>query len=243
MKVSFFMSVFAGALLLGSAALALSVAGRGEAAPKPACLTRPMDATEMALAELHTPWRYLYVPGSDPSNPLLGSATLRATALGLAHDLATGEVTAADITKDYLAERAIACGYPESIAVGGRGVATGTKDAQTALILMTSEQWGPAAGIRVPAYVDGLPMRCIGLAHASEGSGDGWIIIIMAGEGPTCPQGLSAAVEPYDGGTPTATPSPPFVRPTKTPTPTPSATPTKAPTVTSHKLFIGVAKD
>ena len=192
------------------------------------------------MAQIHEAWRYLYVPGTNPSEPLRGSATLRATALGLAHDLASGEIVASDITIDYLKERAIACGYPEAIAVGGRGVATGTRDPETALILMTSEQWGSAAGIRVPAWVEGLPMKCIGMGHASEDDGDGWVIVIMAGEGSTCPQSLSSEVQPYEGGSPTPTATPPFVRtatatkaPTKTPTPTPEL----------HRLYMPIAKD
>ena len=168
MKTSILMSVFAGALVLGSAAFGLSASRSGLAASKPACLTRAAEDVELEMAQIHATWRYLYVPGTDASNPLLGSATLRATALGLAHDLAEGTIVASDITAEYLAERAILCGYPEAAAHGFRGVATGTGDPELALMLMTSEIWGPAAGIRVPAYVDGLPMRCIGLAHAAE---------------------------------------------------------------------------
>ena len=63
----------------------------------------------------------------------------------------------------------------------------------------------------------------------------------MAGEGPSCPQELSSAVQPYDGGSPTPTETPPFVRPTNTPTPT--KTPTKTPTAVTHKLFLPIAKD
>ncbi|MGE3073107.1 MAG: hypothetical protein AB7O30_00645 [Dehalococcoidia bacterium] len=239
----FFMSAIAVTLLTGSAILGVAAIAAGSAAPKPACLTRAWQPEEQQLADLHTPWRYLYVPGTDPTHPLEGSAVLRATALGIAHDLADGEIVASDVTATYLAQRAIACGYPADVAVGGRGIATGTDSASEALVLMTSEQWGSAAGIRVPAWVDGQPMRCIGVAHASEGEGDGWVIIIMAADNTVCPQGLSSAVEPYDGGTPTATPSFPFTFPTKTPTPTKTATPTATPTPSLHKLFLGVAKD
>lgn len=243
MKAPFFMSALALALISGSAALGLAAIGSGSAAPKPACLTRAFEPQELELAGLHTPWRYSYVPGSDPSHPLESSAVLRATALGIAHDLATGEIVASDVTPEYLSARAIACGYPEAAAVGGRGIATGTGSASEALTLMTSEQWGSAAGIRVPAWVEGQPMRCIGLGHASDEGGDGWVIIIMAADNTVCPQALSAATEPYDGGTPTATPTFPFTRPTSTPTPTKTATPKATATPSLHKLYLGIAKD
>ena len=242
MKRTYFMSLVAAGLLLGGGALALGAASRSDAAPKPACLTRAAEDIELEMAQIHEPWRYLYVPGTNPSEPLKGSATLRATALGLARDLASDEIVAADITIDYLKARAIACGYPEAIAVGGRGVATGTKDPATALVLMTSEQWGSAAGIRVPAWVEGLPMKCIGIGHASEGAGDGWVIVIMAGEAATCPQTLSSDAQPYDGGSPTPTDTPPFVR-TATTTKTPTKTPTATPTPELHRLYMPVAKD
>lgn len=220
---------------------ALAPAGRSTAAAKSACMSRVVEDKELELAQLHASWRNLYVPGSDPSQPLLGSAPLRAAALGLAHDLAEGTLTPAAITPELLAERAIECGYPANLAVGGRGVATGKGwTAEQALMLMTSEQWGAAAGIRVPTYVDGLEMRCIGLAHATEpgaSPGEAWIIIIMAGA-PTCPQ-ITTNVQPYDGGTPTATATRPFTRPTATPT----ATPTAKATTAGYRLFIPIAKD
>jgi hypothetical protein len=241
MKTRAFATGVAVLSFLTVALAAVQPGSRSAAAPKPDCLTRTSQPEEAELAQIHTTWRYQYVPGSDPSNPLVGSAVLRATALGLAHDLAEGSLTAAAITPELLAERAIECGYSADIAVGGRGVATGTTSPDAALVLMTSEQWGPAAGIRVPAYVNGLPMRCIGLAHAHEGSGDGWVIIIMAGEGSSCPQTLSPETSPYDGGTPTATATPPFVRPTATPSPTP--TPTAKPKTVGTRVFISVAKD
>lgn len=214
--------------------------GHSTAASKPDCLSRAVDDSELELAQLHSSWRYQYVPGSDPSKPLAGSAPLRAAALGIAHDLAEGSLTAEALTPELLATRAIECGYPEALAVGGRGVATGKGwTPEQALMLMTSEQWGPAAGIRVPTYVSGLEMRCIGLAHVSEPEavpGEAWVIIIMAGA--PCPQAV-ANVQPYSGGTPTATATPPFTRPTATPT----ATPTAKPLTSQHRLFIPVAKD
>jgi len=241
------MFMLAATLLAGSAALGLSAVGSGSAAPKPACLSRPIQPEEQQFAELHGPWRNLYIPGSDPSSPLLGSQTLRVAALGIADDIAAGELAPGDVTASYLAERAIACGYPAAAAVGGRGIATGTDSADAALVLMSSEQWGAAAnngmGIKVPAWFGGKPMHCIGLAHASEGAADAWVVIIMAGEGASCPQALSVAVQPFDGGTPTATPSPPFTRPTKTPTPQPTATATPTATPSVHKLYLGIAKD
>lgn len=241
MKTKSFLVALAALSFLTVAAAGLLPAGHSTAAPKGPCLSRPVEDKELELAQVHTPWRYLYVPDSDPSKPLVGSAPLRAAALGLAHDLAEGTLTAAAVTPQLLAERAVACGYPADFAVGGRGIATGKGwTAEQALTLMTSEQWGPAAAIRVPAYVDGLEMRCIGIAHTSEPGatpGEAWVIIIMAGT-PSCPQAVSN-VEPYSGGTPTATATPPFTRPTATPT----ATPTAKPPADPHRLFMPIAKD
>lgn len=241
MKTKRLLTALAALSFLTVAAAGLLPAGHSTAAPKGPCLSRAVEDKELELAQIHTAWRNLYVPGSDPSNPLLGSAPLRAAALGLAHDLAEGTLTASAVTPQLLAERAIACGYPEGFAVGGRGIATGKGwTPEQALMLMTSEQWGPAAAIRVPTYVDGLEMRCIGIAHTSEAGatpGEAWVIIIMAGT-PACPQAVSN-VEPYNGGTPTATATPPFTRPTATPT----ATPTKTALNNSHRLFIPIAKD
>lgn len=214
----------------------------GQAAPKPNCLTRAPGNEELDLFSLHQTWRNQYVPGTNPSDPLIGSAPLRAAALGIAHDIAEGELSGSALTADVLAERAIECGYPAELAVGGRGVATGKNlTPEQALMVMTSESWG--AGIRVPAWVGNQPMKCIGVAHVASATNEAWVILIMAGSAGTCPQGLSSAVEPFDGGTPTATPTPPFVRPSATPTKTPSATPTATPTKAGTKVFMGVARD
>ena len=237
MKIRVFATSLGLLSFLTVALAALQPDSATNAAPKPACLSRAAEDAELELAQIHSAWRYLYVPGTDPSKPLMGSAPLRAAALGLAHDLADGSLTASAITPDLLAERAMECGYPEAMAVGGRGVATGKGwTAEQALTLMTGEAWGPAAGIRVPNYVDGLEMRCIGIAHVSEpgeSPGEAWIIIIMAGA-PTCPQAVSN-IQPYAGGSATPTATPPFVRPTATPTATPGTA--------SHRVYIPVAKD
>lgn len=208
-----------------------------------ACLSRTMEDVEFELAELHAAWRPFYVPGADPSEPLATSAPLRAAALGLARQLAAGALQPADLTSDLLASRAIECGYSPEFAVGGRGVAVGEGlTPQQALTLMTSEQWGSAAGIRVPRYVDGLEMRCIGLAHATvpgASPGEAWLIIIMAGA-PACPTSV-ANIEPYDGGTPAATATPPFARPSATPSPTPS--PASKPASNGGRVFVTIARD
>jgi hypothetical protein len=49
-------------------------------------------------------------------------------------------------------------------------------------------------------------------------------------------------VQPYDGGSPPPTATPPFVR-TATPTKTPTKTPTATPTPELHRLYMPVAKD
>lgn len=222
-------------------AVALLPGNETQAAAKSWCLSRAPGDEELDLFSLHQAWRNLYVPGANPSDPLLGSAPLRAAALGLAHELAEGGITPGAVTADVLAERAVACGYPAELAVGGRGVALGKRyTAEQALTVMTSESWG--AGIRVPSWVNNMPMKCVGMAHVATPANEAWVIIVMAGVNGQCAQKLSAEVEPYDGGTPTPTPSPPFTRPSATPTKTPSATPAKALTP-GTKLFTSVARD
>jgi len=103
---------------------------------------------------------------------------------------------------------------------------------------MAAEVFG--AGIRIPAYVNGFPMKCIGVAHAAsvDGKRDVWITVIMSANG-ACPQSVVV---------PTATPTGVSGFPTRTATPThtatPKATPPKSPTPAVFKLRMqAVASD
>ena len=57
MKPRYFMSLLVTGLLLGGVALALGAASGSEAAPKPACLTRPAEDIELEMAQIHEAWR------------------------------------------------------------------------------------------------------------------------------------------------------------------------------------------
>ena len=122
MKTKSFLLAVAALSFLTVAAAGIRPVGRSRAVAKPACISRAVEDEELDLAQLHSAWRNLYVPGSDPSKPLQGSAPLRAAALGIAHDLAEGSLTASALTPEVLAERAVQCGYPAAFAVGGRAV-------------------------------------------------------------------------------------------------------------------------
>lgn len=212
------------------------------------CIAHGNTSEEQEFLQIHQTWRNEYIQYSDPSNPLQVSATLNASAMAYAsfmadHPGATGH--AADGAGDLpWAERARLCGYPADLAVGGEAMslvlnAPAPVSPAKALDNMTSEVWG--AAIRIPANLNGLPMRCIGVAHArsEDGVRDVWIAVIMAGSGPSCPQQVII---------PTPTPAAGFPIKTNTPTPkatpTPKGTPTKAvpPSVYQVRLQV-VASD
>jgi hypothetical protein len=231
----------AGVVALAGATLAFVLGPEGaDASAEGACLSRPLQADEQELLRLHRTWRDQYIPGSDPSQPLEGSAPLQAAALGLAVELASGALAPGGVTPEVLAERLVLCGYPANLATGGRGITTlPGLTPEGALTAMTAEIWG--GGIRVPANLNGFPMRCVAAAHATVEGGEAWIILVFAGAG-GCPQETSSEVQPF--GAPTATPTFPFpATPTRTPTPPPTATPTATPTPPFFRLFTNVARD
>ena len=196
------------------------------------CVPHANSADELEWLQLHHDWRIQYIPGVNLESPLVVSSTLNAAAAGYARYMADhpGAVGHAADGAEYApwATRAKLCGYPEDVAVGGEAMslvtnATGPVGAFDALKNMASEVF--AGGIRIPAYVNGFPMKCIGVAHAQseDGKRDVWITIIMSANG-DCPQTVLV---------PTATPTPSFPFPGKTATPTRSATPKATPTKTA----------
>ena len=197
------------------------------------CIAHANGPDEQEFLQLHQAWRNSYIPGSDPSNPLQVSATLNASAMAYARFMANTPGAAghaADGAAEYAwATRARLCGYPEAMAVGGEAMSLVLNPAspvspQQALINMTGEVWGGA--IRVPTILNGLPMRCIGVAHATseDGSRDVWIAVIMAGTGGACSQQVIV---------PTATPTTGFPGKTSTPTPKATSTPKATPSATA----------
>lgn len=242
MKVRLAVAALLAVAGVGAMAAALAGGPAAGAVDRPWCLARELRPEEQEMLGLHQAWRNLYIPGSDPSKPLQHSAPLQAAALGIADDLAAGALAPADVADELMAERLTACGYPAAIASGGRGIAVGAgMDASHALDAMTAEIW--AGGIRVPTWVDGLPMGCVAAAHATAGPGaEAWVVMVSASEAGQCPQALSGQVAPYDGGTPTPTPTfPSLITRTATASPTPGATPTPAPS--SYRLFTVVSRD
>ncbi len=216
------------ALLL---ATGVSVARTSSAAATAPCLPHANSSDELEWLRLHKDWRNEYIPGTNPSDPLVVSSTLNAAAAGYATYMADhpGAVGHAADGAEWApwATRAKLCGYPASVAVGGEAMslvtnASGPVAPQQALENMTSEVWGGA--IRIPAFVDGYPMKCIGVAHAmsADGKRDVWITIIMSADG-SCPQTVAV---------PTATPTEEgaFPFPSRTATPTKTATPTRTAT-------------
>lgn len=193
------------------------------------CVPHGNSSEELDWLQKHNSWRIQYIPSYDPSNPLVVSATLNAAAAAYATYMADhpGAVGHAADGAEYApwATRAMLCGYPAAVAVGGEAMslvtnATGPVTAQSALNNMAAEVF--AGGIRIPAYVNGLPMKCIGVAHATSADGkrDVWIAVIMSADG-ACPQSvvLPATTPTGSSGFPTRTATP-------TRTPTPKATPT-----------------
>lgn len=214
-------------------ATGVSVVRTLPAAATAACVPHANSADELEWLQLHNDWRNSYIPGADPSSPLVVSSTLNAAAAGYARYMADnpGAIGHAADGAEWApwATRAKLCGYPAVVAVGGEAMslvtnASGPVGAFDALKNMAAEVFGGA--IRVPAYVDGFPMKCIGVAHAASADGkrDVWIAIIMSADG-ACPQSVVV---------PTATPTASSGFPTRTATPTrtPTATPTKTPKVT-----------
>ena len=232
------------ALLLAAGVSAVRTLPARATAP---CLPHANSSEEQQWLQLHKAWRNSYIPGSDPSNPLVVSSTLNAAAAGYATYMADhpGAVGHAADGAEWApwATRAKLCGYPADVAVGGEAMslvtnATGPIGPEKALENMTAEVWGGA--IRIPAYVDGFPMKCIGVAHATseDGKRDVWITVIMSADG-ACPQ---TVVVPT--ATPTSSPGFPTRTATPTRTPTPKATPTKAPTPAVFKLRVqAIASD
>ena len=198
------------------------------------CLPHANSAEELAWLQLHKDWRNNYIKDTNPSDPLIVSSTLNAAAAGYATYMADhpGAVGHAADGAEWApwATRAKLCGYPADVAVGGEAMslvtnASGPVSPAQALANMTSEVWGGA--IRIPAYVDGFPMKCIGVAHATSADGkrDVWVTVIMSADG-ACPQTVAV---------PTATPTEQgaFPFPNRTATPTKNATPKATPTKTA----------
>lgn len=195
------------------------------------CLPHGNSAEELEWLQLHKEWRNEYIPGVDPSNPLVVSSTLNAAAAGYAAFMANtpGAVGHAADGAEYApwATRATLCGYPAAVAVGAEAMSlvTDVRSPVTpgqALSNMITEVL--RGGIAIPAYVNGLPMKCIGVAHAvsADGKRDVWIAMIMSADG-ACPQNVLVPK-------PTPTPGAGFPTRSATPTRTPAPSPTPKPT-------------
>lgn len=232
------------ALVLATGVSAVRTLPASATAP---CLPHANSSEELEWLQLHKDWRNSYIPGADPSSPLVVSSTLNASAAAYAaymadHAGATGH-SADGAEYAPWSTRAKLCGYPADVAVGGEAMSlvtdgSGPVGPFDALKNMAAEVFG--AGIRIPAYVNGFPMKCIGVAHAAsvDGKRDVWITVIMSANG-ACPQSVVV---------PTATPTGVSGFPTRTATPThtatPKATPPKSPTPAVFKLRMqAVASD
>lgn len=217
------------AIMAGAAAMIAAALGGTPARATATCLGHANTAEELDFLSLLQDWRYHYIPGTNPSYPMQVSAPLNAAAAGYAQFLADHPGTgghAADGAEGYpWATRAIACGYPVDEAAGGEGLAVSDNALGSpltpvlALNVMTAESYG---GLHVPANV-GLPVKCLGAAHAvsEDGKREAWVTLLFAAA-TTCPQSVTL---------PPPSPSPSATRtPTKTPTRTATATATKTPT-------------
>ncbi|MEO6398387.1 MAG: hypothetical protein ABIP13_07950 [Tepidiformaceae bacterium] len=246
--------IFGLALLLLSGLSILRILPAAATAP---CVPHANTAEELDWLQEHLAWRNQYIPGSDPSNPLQVSSTLNAAAAGYANYMADhpGAVGHSADGAEYppWSARAKLCGYPPAVAIGAEAMSlvmstvgpVGPVDATAALNNMTTEVYG--GGIRIPANVDGFPMRCIGVAHARslDGMRDVWIALIMSADGPSCPQTVLVppATPTGPSGFPTRTATPTRT-PTAVPTSTPKATPTKQPAIPVFKLrMAAIASD
>ncbi|MEP7216823.1 MAG: hypothetical protein ABI782_11265, partial [Anaerolineaceae bacterium] len=87
------------------------------------CVAHANSGEEQEWLQLHNTWRNQYIPGSDPSNPLVVSSTLNAAAAGYATYLAdhagTAGHSADGAESPPWSTRARLCGYPAGVAVGG----------------------------------------------------------------------------------------------------------------------------
>ena len=199
------------------------------------CQPHTNTADELQLLSIVSAWRVEYVPGVDPTHPLVVSDPLNAAAAGYAQYLADHS-TATGHTADgqTVGQRAVQCGYPESIAFGDDTVAVvhneagASLTAQQAFDQMAAESYYQSH-MRVPVQLglpSALPLRCVGVGGAVSEDGKGAAFVVMfMGADDACPQSVHQT-------TPSPEPSfPGYI--TKTPTPTPTSTPTKTATPTA----------
>ena len=214
------------------------------------CLAHTNTTEELTfLAQLQY-WRDQNIPGSSP---LTLSAPLNAAAAGYAQFLATtagaqghwADPTGRSYPAPVWADRAIQCGYPQSEAGGGEGLAvvdsSGPIDVtgSQALTIMTAEAGG---GVWVPFPYVNTTFKCVGVAKMSglNGTQVAWVVEIFQ-TFDSCPQAVlggggggttpspSASASSSATSTPTLTAT---VSPTSTPTMTPTPSPTPSPTPT-----------
>ena len=218
-----------GGLAAGIALIAAAVISAGPGVKKAeaiaSCIQHSNTGEEQQFMGLLQQWRNSHIAGSYP---LTVSAPLNAAAYGFAVFMVNnpdtwGATHYADGSN--WSARAVQCGYPQSIAAGGEGIA-GTQ--ASSVINMTAQQaldsMAQGGGIFVPSDV-GAPVKCVGTGKAVSADGKKvfWVTLLFA-TFDSCPQavvsqpGASPSPSPTSTGTATATP-------TKTPTPTPSPTP------------------
>ncbi|MGE0600852.1 MAG: hypothetical protein AB7J35_04150 [Dehalococcoidia bacterium] len=230
------------ALAVGAIAIAaMTLIGRPSSAEAIApCIPHTPSGEELSFVQQLQSWRNSSVPGSQS---LTLSAPLNAAAMGYAQFLADNPGSGghyADGTPGYAwATRAVNCGYPANLAAGGEGVAVsqGPFGASAALGVMTGQ---PGSGVNVPANV-GLPVQCVGVGMATNGSRVAWVTLLFAANG-SCPSAVAGG-----GGNPDPSPtaatgtSTVTSTPTITPSPTPSPTPTPPPVY--HSWFSQLSRD
>ena len=238
MKAPFLVATAGLLLFVAAGVIAVSAMDSRSAQAMAPCGDHTNTAEELQFLSMLQDWRDNTLPVS-PS--LVISAPLNAAAAGYAQFLADTH-GASGHTADGATpqQRAIQCGYPESIAAGGHGVAVftastaGSATPQAALTQMIQHQ---GRGIYIPEH----NAKCVGVAKAtgSGGSRAAWIVMIFFAFG-DCPQTV-AGIPATPTATPTATATP---SPTATATPSPTPTPTPEPTPPGVELVVPmVARD
>ncbi len=219
------------ALIVAAALSGSSGARRAEAIAS--CIQHSNTGEEQQFMGLLQQWRNTNIAGSYP---LTVSAPLNAAAYGFAVFMVNNPNTWGSghyADGSNWAQRAVACGYPQSIAAGGEGIA-GTQ--ASTVITMSPQQaldsMAQGGGIFVPSDV-GAPVKCVGTGKAVSADGKKvfWVTLLFA-TFDSCPQAVVGVPEPSPSASPSATGTATgtaTATPTRTPTPTPTPSPTPQP--------------